>query len=368
MKFFLPHTNDDQQAEIVYQGIKRYASRATGLAIADQKIFKIAFAHREREYQAEVGRVEEVSGEIIVAILESDMFMICTANRGIVRGRPIMVEKGKVHTIEYFGEREITTLCFENLSSFHDIRHFISTRSGGASCSPFNSLNLGLHVGDENQAVLENRSRLFSALEIPLDCLTAARQVHGSTVTRVSQSMRGRGSSDYAEALEATDAMITDEAGICLMIVVADCVPIIVYAPSRRVVGIAHAGWRGTVAGIALNLVAAFKENYSCSPDDLVVGIGPSIGQCCYGVGEDVLQGLNSVLGSRSGQVAQTSAGGTRVDLREANRLLLIGTGVREDRIELFDICTCCRSDQFFSVRHQQGNTGRFGAGVMLKK
>jgi YfiH family protein len=269
--------------------------------------------------------------------------------------------------IEKFGLSNI--LFFANLSKHKGIRHFVSTRTGGFSNSPYNSLNLALHVGDDPDKVLKNRKRLAQAIGIPLDQFTIAKQIHSGTVTVISEAMKGRGSTNQEDAVEATDAMVTDVPGICLIILVADCVPMLFFDPARNVIAAAHAGWRGTLQFIALHTARAMEKDFGCSPHDILVGMGPSIGPCCYEVGPEVIAQAKAVLSSRQEYIRHESKDGKGyLDLQEANRDQLVEAGIRRENIETANQCTSHNAHIFFSYRHQQGETGRFGAGICMVK
>jgi YfiH family protein len=270
-----------------------------------------------------------------------------------------------VYMIENLGLLDI--LFFGNLSQHKGIRHFVSTRTGGYSNSPYNSLNLALHVGDDPDKVLKNRRRLAEAIGIPLDQFTIARQVHSGTVTVVSEAMKGRGSTNQEDAVEATDAMVTDVPGICLIILVADCVPMLFFDPARNVIAAAHAGWRGTLQSIALHTVRAMEKHFGCSPQDILVGMGPSIGPCCYEVGPEVIAQVKAVLSSYQHYIQRESKDGKGyLDLQRANRGQLVRAGIPRENIETANQCTCHNAHTFFSYRHQHGETGRFGAGIYM--
>jgi len=257
---------------------------------------------------------------------------------------------------------------FENLSRYEEIGHFVSSRKGGYSSPPYASLNLSFNVGDDPQKVLKNRQRLAEALEIPLSHLTTAKQIHDSHVRIVSESLQGSGAIDYKGAIDATDAMVTCVPGICLMIFLADCVPILLYDPVKGVVGVAHAGWRGTLQSIAKKIVHVFQKDFDSSPQDMVAAIGPSIGPCCYEVGLEIVSQVERVFGTGKDYVrTDTSSGKKCFDLWTANLRQLIRAGIPEKNIEKAHICTCDHPNLFFSYRHEKARTGRFGAGIFLR-
>jgi len=261
----------------------------------------------------------------------------------------------------------LTILFFKNLLAHRTIRHFVSTRTGGSSGFPYDSLNLGLHVGDDRDTVVKNRERLAEAVGIQLDQLTFARQIHSGNVRVVSDELRGSGSTDYENAIADTDAMVTDTPGICLMVLVADCVPMLFFDPLMRAIGVAHAGWRGTLKSIASHTVSTMVEAFGSSPGDIMVGIGPSIGPCCYRIGPDVISQVKSVFQGRNDLIVNESKEGVGyLDLWKANLEVLLRAGIERKNIEIAGRCTCHEAGLFFSYRSQKGDTGRFAAGIML--
>ncbi len=261
----------------------------------------------------------------------------------------------------------LTMLFFKNLLAHRTIRHFVSTRTGGFSNPPYDSLNLGLHVGDDRNTVLKNRRRLAEAVGISLNQFTIARQIHSGNVRIISDSLRGSGRTDHEDAIVDTDAMVTDTLGICLMVLVADCVPMLFFDPARRAIGVAHAGWRGTLKSIGGNTVTTMEKAFGSSPGDIMVGIGPSIGPCCYKVGPDVISQVKGVFQGRNDFIVNETKGGEGyLDLWKANLEGLLRAGIERKNIEIAGRCTCHEQDLFFSYRHQGGYTGRFAAGIML--
>ena len=259
-------------------------------------------------------------------------------------------------------------LLFENLAGYKEVKHFLTTRAGGFSNAPYNSLNLGLHVGDDPEKVIKNRERLAATMRIPLNRLTVARQIHSDNVTVVTQGLRGKGCRRHDDAIKDTDAMVTDIAHTCLVVLVADCVPILFFDPSKRVIGIAHAGWKGTLQLIASKTVQVMEEVFGSSLQDIMVGMGPSIGPCCYKVGSEVIAQVEDIFPDQKGCIVNRSEDGSGyLDLWEANLRQLVTAGVEREHIEMARQCTCHHPDLFFSYRYQKGDTGRFSAGIMLR-
>ncbi len=258
----------------------------------------------------------------------------------------------------------IDILKFSNLAEYSDINHFVTTRNGGYSKSPYNTLNLGLHVEDDADAVNRNRFRVAAETSIPPAWFVAANQVHGSNVAVITKQMRGSGASSHDSAIAATDAMITNEEDVCLMILTADCAPILLYDPVRRAAGAVHAGWKSTVKRIAVLTINSMVNRFGCNPADIIAGIGPSIGPCCFTVNEDVLLEIEGAIG-KSFTAYDANIGKRKIDLWEANREQLISAGVLDRNIEVSKICTFCNTDTYFSYR-AEGITGRFGTGIMI--
>lgn len=253
---------------------------------------------------------------------------------------------------------------FENLSGRSNLIHFITTRSGGVSLPPYNSLNLGLHTDDNPDHVLTNRKLLAVKTGIAEDRFIYASQVHSGDVKIIDTTAIENG---VLSNNPRTDATITDLPGICLMVMVADCVPIILFDPTKRVSAVIHAGWRGTVNFITSNTIHDLVENYGCQPSDILAGIGPSIGPCCYEVGEDVTEFVTKSFGTTKGYLVQENPlSKPHFDLWYANRKQLTDNGVKPENIEISELCTRCHPDIFFSSRASGGITGRFAAGIFM--
>lgn len=256
---------------------------------------------------------------------------------------------------------------FQNLLGYKEIYHFVSTRIGGFSSPPYDSLNLGFHIKDNPETVLKNREQLALTLGIPLSNFTVSKQIHDCNVEVITEDLRGDGA--FQATMHEADAMVTDIPDICLMVLQADCVPILFFDSKKKVIGIAHAGWRGTVRFVAQNTVRVLREKYRSSAHDILVGIGPSIGPCCYEVGLEAFEQIKKTFHNGKDCIYhETSDNKAYFDLWEANKVQLVQMGIPEKNIEISRICTCCNHCLFFSYRHQKGETGRFGAGIMLKK
>jgi len=191
------------------------------------------------------------------------------------------------------------------------------------------------------------------------------KQVHGHQIITVEKTRAGLLPEGITEDKRIpADGMITDAAGVILAIRVADCLPVVLLAPEKGVVGIAHAGWRGTRARIVPNLIAAGKERYRLEPEDLWVGLGPAIGPCCYRVGPDVQEAFRVDFSDADDYINLASDGSLRLDLVKANQSQLRVAGVPADQIFTISLCTFCRDDHFYSARREGGKGGRQAAFV----
>jgi YfiH family protein len=253
---------------------------------------------------------------------------------------------------------------FENLGRISNLAHFITTRSGGVSLPPYDSLNLGLHTNDNSDHVLINRALLAEAAGIEKELFLYASQVHSGDVKIIDSTAMENG---VLSQNPRTDATITALPGICLMVMVADCVPIILFDPVKRVSAVIHAGWRGTVHQISTNTIHSMVEHFGCKPSDIIAGIGPSIGPCCYEVGEDVRDFIVQSFGTTEGYlIRKNDSLKPHFDLWYANRKQLTDTGVKLQNIETAELCTRCHPGIFFSSRASGGITGRFAAGICI--
>jgi YfiH family protein len=239
-----------------------------------------------------------------------------------------------------------------------NVRHAIFSRHGGVSSAPWNSLNVGGTVGDEIERVRKNRLLCFDALGCKPDSIFDVWQVHSADVAHAEAPRLD--SNEYQKA----DIILTDKHELTLFMRFADCVPIMVYDPHRKVVGISHAGWMGTVKDVAGVTIKSMREKYGTKPSDVVTCIGPSIGPDHYEVGEDVISQVRKTFGNDTDHVLHSHGSSIHFDLWTANRILLQRAGV--NRIEIAGICTACRTDDWFSHRAEKGKTGRFGALISL--
>lgn len=254
-------------------------------------------------------------------------------------------------------------LVYYRFKSFptEQVLHGVFTRLGGVSSGPYQSLNLSISVPDHPDAVMENRRRFYRAMAVDRDQVARTIQVHGANVAAI-------GPADVRVVQQATDGLITNTADLPLVMAFADCAPIMLYDPVCGAVGIVHAGWRGTVAGVCQAAVAKMVQVYGCRPADIRAAIGPAIGPCCYEVGGDVARAVVKAFGTGDSLLRPSPKGKGRLyfDQWAANELALRRAGVQQ--VERADVCTACHVDEWYSHRAEGGRTGRFGAIIALRR
>ena len=246
-------------------------------------------------------------------------------------------------------------LHFDSLQT----KHAVFTRHGGVSPEPWGSLNVGGTVGDDLERVKQNRLLSFEAMGCGPESIFDVWQIHSADVV-CANAPRPQGES-YRQA----DVILTDKPDVTLFMRFADCVPILVHDPRNGIVGIAHAGWMGTLRDVATTTVRAMQKNYGTNPADIIACIGPSIGPDHYEIGADVILQVMQTFGDEAESLLASHNGKIHFNLWETNRRLLERAGVGQ--IEICGVCTACHTDDWFSHRAEKGRTGRFGALVCLQ-
>ncbi len=247
--------------------------------------------------------------------------------------------------------------------------HAFGTRLGGVSQPPFATLNLGQSVGDDPEAVLENRRRFFGALGVRLSQVVRVWQVHGNDVLHVDEALVRREGFPHSliDERDGHDALITNLTGLALVVSTADCLPILIHDPVHVAVAAVHAGWRGTARRVAGAAIRTLGSAYGTKPTDCRAAIGPGIRGCCYEVDAPVTE-LMEQNGVRWQDHATPSGPGRwRMDLARINRSILREAGLVPERIEDVGLCTACRKDLFFSHRAEGGRTGRMMNCILLR-
>jgi len=257
-------------------------------------------------------------------------------------------------TIEYLESGELSALDF--------LTHAFCTRRGGVSRAPYDGLNVGDLVGDREEDLLRNLNLVKDAFAIPDGRLILMRQVHGDRIHVIDED------GPLPEGLSECDGLITDRPGVALGIRTADCVPLFCVDRTRRVIGAAHAGRRGTALGIAARMVATLTERFSSRPEDILAVIGPAIGPCCYQVDTPVFDAFSAMPGADLFLRPCPEKGRWMLDLALANRLQIREAGVPSKNIYASGLCTACRQDLFFSHRVAGGRAGRQISLIMLRE
>lgn len=257
-------------------------------------------------------------------------------------------------------------LTFPALESYPFVRHAFSTRLGGVSKDEFFSMNLSFHRGDPDENVLENYRRICGAAGFPYEGLTASAQDHHTFIRRVGRQDRGVGIFRPRD-LESVDGLVTDEPDVVLVTYYADCVPLYFLDPEKRVIGLAHGGWRGTAGRIGRKMVEKMKAEYGCRPERIIGAIGPSIGACCYEVDEPVAREFLALSDLETERFVMDKKNGKySLDLWEANRQIMVRAGMRPENITVTDLCTRCNHDWLISHRATGGKRGGMAAMMCL--
>lgn len=247
-------------------------------------------------------------------------------------------------------EHDVTTLVFDHIEAPHGF----STRLGGVSQGPFSSLNLGWLTTDDKGHVGENQARFDR--HVGFAAPPTLKMTHGVDVAVLEEPLKP------GQRLDG-DACVTDRPGLGMSLTTADCVPIFYHDPEHGAVAVAHAGWRGTVAGVAETTLRTLAERYGSRPEAVRVGIAPAIGPCCFEVDADVAGPFEARFPGED--LVRKLGTKWRINLWQANRLVLLSSGVLPDHIAVGDLCTACRQDLFFSYRRDRGTTGRMVAAII---
>lgn len=267
---------------------------------------------------------------------------------------------------------------FENLREEPSIRHFVTDRASltrettnivqvsesevllkepSAQEERGKEFTLSFSSSPDKEEIRSNRNLLAAALGVPGERLFFPSQVHENRIVRVNPSTT-------VDELRETDALITNEKGLCIAVLAADCVPILLYDRENKAVGAIHSGWRGTVARILQKTLQEMHHEFGTKGEDLIACIGPSVCQESYEVGEEVVHKFTHEYGPESGLLIPQPKNKAKLDLWQANKLQLLEFGVDAARIEVSGLCTVKKNEHFFSAR--KGDSGRFAAGIML--
>ena len=246
---------------------------------------------------------------------------------------------------------DIHVLKVSQWEKYRGLLHGFIGRRGGKSAGPFSELNLSYRVGDDAKVVSQNVCDMKLAVGIHDGRVVTMRQVHGEKIIEVKDKK-------LKEAGDA-DGMVTAETDLYLGVLTADCVPLLIIAPKQKLAAVVHAGWRGTLVGIAAKAVGFFQEHYDVAATDIEVALGPSIGPCCYEVKDDVAVPLMKKWGRLTTPSISVKDGKSFINLRRLNRDILRASGVPGNQLFQVGPCTSCAPEEFFSYRRERSETGR---------
>lgn len=245
------------------------------------------------------------------------------------------------------------------MKDFPGLSAGFTTKGGGYSKDVFKGLNTGYHVGDDASLVRKNREKAARLAGFALTDIVGAEQTHGTNIVKADTRLKGSGAAEYSSSVRDTDGFYTNEPGILLSLCFADCVPLYFLDPRSRMLGIAHAGWKGTVNGIGPKMVDAWRAE-GISPSEIHAAIGPSICKNCYIVDDRVIAFAEKRLEHvEKKPYNQISAGQYSLDLQAMNKILLEEAGIPAQNIATTGLCSSCGAESFFSHRRDNGNTGR---------
>ncbi len=273
----------------------------------------------------------------------------------------------KSNTLKINTAGEVTFITFPKLSATNKVNHCFTTRLGGVSGGFYSSMNMSLTGGDDIEAVKENYRRICAAVGIDCGHLVLSHQTHTDNIKIVTKKDLGKGiwrERDYSDI----DALITNEKGVALVTQYADCTPIVLLDPVKGVVAAVHAGWRGTVMKIGAKVVNKMVSLFGSNPADIIAGIGPSIGSCCYEVDDPVLNEFKKAGFKTENFFSPKANGRYMLDLWRANVSTLLEAGVKKENIDCTDICTCCNAEYLHSHRYTGGRRGTLAAIIELKE
>lgn len=264
---------------------------------------------------------------------------------------------------------EVPYLRYPLFSDTGIVKHGFSTRLGGVSEGCYASMNLSFTRGDREEDVRENFRRIADAIGVRCEDMVFSQQTHTSNVRVVTEADRGMGITRPL-AWQDVDGLVTDVPGICLVTFYADCVPLFFVDPVKKVIGLSHSGWRGTVAKIGKETIRKMQEVYGCDPGDILAAVGPSICQDCYEVSEEVIRQFQEHFSEkdRASLFYKKENGKYQLDLWRANELIFLESGIKTEHIAVTNICTHCNSDVLYSHRTMGDQRGNLAAFLALDK
>ena len=266
-------------------------------------------------------------------------------------------------------EGEVPYFYYPLLENTGMVRHGFSTRLGGVSSGEFESMNFNTTRGDSLDHVEENFRRFCGAIGCDWDLAVMSHQTHTVNVEKVTADMVTKGRSFWEKKpFTHVDGLVTDVPGAVLITSYADCVPLYFLDPVKKVIGLSHSGWRGTVERMGAVTVAKMQKEYGCDPADILACVGPSICHDCYEIGPEVAEEFYKAFTEEEAEqiLAKNQAGRYQLDLWKANALILKGAGIRREHMAITNVCTCCNPDLLFSHRYTKGKRGNLSAFLSL--
>lgn len=270
--------------------------------------------------------------------------------------------KNQEHVLEEHIVNDVPVLKYTMLENSGVVNHGFSTRLGGASTGHCASMNISTSRGDDPAAVEENRKRIAQAIGVKPEHMVYTQQTHTTNVAVVTAADRGK-------ILPETDGMITKDPEVCLVTFYADCVPLYFVDPVKKVIGLSHSGWRGTVNKMANVTISKMQQEFGCNPKDILAAVGPSICQDCYEVSEDVIEKFRENYKEEywPDLFYQKENGKYQLNLWKANEYNFLDAGIKKEHIAVTNVCTCCNPDVLFSHRITGFNRGNLSAFLSLK-
>lgn len=272
--------------------------------------------------------------------------------------------KEKTESYLLHREGEKMYLTFPQLDRYEELRHLFTTRRGGVSTGCCASWNFGERELDTEENILRNYEILGQVLGVETDQMVTSQQTHTTNIRVVTRQDRGKGvvrQRDYTDI----DGLVTEERNMAIVTGHADCNAIFFFDPVRQVIGLAHSGWRGTLAGIGTAMISKMEAQFGCLPADIITGIGPSLCQDCFEVDEDVAAAFFEA-DEDYRKFAYRRGHKFYIDLKGIIRHDLLDAGVRSENLQDMELCTKCNKDLFFSHRGHQGKRGLMVAAMML--
>ncbi len=270
-------------------------------------------------------------------------------------------------SIAYIEQNGVNLIKFKNLLKYESvISHCFTTRLGGVSSGECSSLNLGFNRKDDRENVMENYTRVADAIDVKLENMVLSNQVHDNKVRIVDETDRGKGIIRSSDII-GFDGLMTNKKEVVLVTFYADCVPLLFFDPVENVIASAHSGWRSTVKQIGPEVISKMVNDFGCKSENIEVGIGPSIGSCCFEVGEEVVEEFVKSFPWCEKYCKKTGDRKYHLDLQSIIRTNLTCSGINEEKICTAGICTKCNKDVFFSHRGDEGKTGSMCAMIQIR-